>query len=752
MQAIKQAFRKTGLLYAIVILSFNSCKTNSESTPMTITSEHPMLQELLDQMTLREKVGQMTQLNLDVISVGEIYQLQEPHEIDKDKLRTAIVEYGAGSILNVGGHAYSLKHWREIISSIQEVAMNETRLKIPVLYGIDAIHGANYLQEGTLFPQQLAQAATFNPDLARKAAVVSAYETKASGIPWTFSPVLDLGRQPLWTRLFETFGEDVLLAERMGVAATEGYQGEDPSHPEHLASCMKHFFAYSAPYTGRDRTPAYLHERQLREYYIPTFQAAIDAGSLSLMINSGELNGIPVHADEWVLKTLLREELGFDGVAVTDWEDIIKLRDNHRVAPTLKDAVALAVNAGVDMSMVPNDYDFSNLLVELVEEGRVPMRRIDESVMRILLMKKRLGLFENPVPFANYEYDKVGCEEFEQLSYEAACEAITLLENNGVLPFKGDEKVLMMGRAADSTIYLNGPWSRTWQGTDPKWDSNTENTIFQGMKNNFENLDIAPDGLDPNRITLNTHLVICLGETPSTEKPGDIDDLSLERDQIELVREAAKWGRKIVVVLCENRPRVINEIVPLCDAIIMAYYPGDQGGKAVADVIAGKVNPSGRLPITYPRFVNTIVPYDHKHTDKFDQQYGEEAFNPQWEFGHGMSYSDFGYSNLQLSAESLVGDGSITISVDVTNRSDIDGKETVLLFIADRFASVTPSVKRLRGFDKKMVSAGHTVTYSFTITKDDLAFVGIQNNWITEEGWFDISMGGLTAEFYYSHK
>lgn len=719
-------------------------------------SEHPELQSLLGKMSLKEKVGQMTQLNIDVISMGEIYNLQEPHALDDEKLRKALVEYGVGSILNVGGHAYSLEHWREIIGQIQEVATSETAHGIPVLYGIDAIHGANYLLEGTLFPQQLAQAATFNPELVEKAAAITAYETKASGIPWNFSPVLDLGRQPLWSRFFETYGEDVLLAKVMGRAAIKGYQGQDPSDPEHLAACMKHFLGYSIPWTGRDRTPVYLHERQLREYFLPTFEAAIDQGALSVMINSGELNGIPVHADKSLLTDLLRDELAFDGVAVTDWEDIMKLNNIHNVAATLKDAVAMSINAGIDMSMVPNDYLFSDLLVELVEEGSVPMERIDESVMRILLMKKRLGLFENPVPFENYDYAKVGSAEHDEASYQAACEAMTLLKNqDNALPLQPNKKVVVTGVAAISHIYLNGAWSRTWQGTDAVWDDTSKLTVVEAVQKRFTSATHLPlnnqgnDLQQPSLAAQADHIVVCLGEWPSTEKPGDINDLDLDKAQINLVKSLAKTGKPITAVLLFNRPRVIREIEPLCSAIIMAYQPGDEGGRAIADVISGEVNPSGKLPFTYPKYTNALLTYDHKYTERLDPAFGMKAFNPQWEFGSGMSYSSFSYGDIRLSTDTLSGDETLSIEVEVRNTSDRDGKETVLVFASDSFASITPSVKRLRAFNKKAIAAGSSQTFTFTLRAQDLAFVGQDLQWITEEGWFTLSIAGKTASFYY---
>lgn len=711
------------------------------------------IDDILSKMSVKEKVGQMTQLNIDVISVGEVYNLQEPHLLDTIKLRKAIVEYGIGSLLNVGGHAYSLDHWHEIISAVQTMATDETNLGIPILYGIDAIHGANYLLEGTLFPQPLAQAATFNPKMVQKAAEITAYETRASGIPWNFSPVLDVARQPLWSRVFETYGEDVYLCKKMGVATINGYQGEDASDPYKLASCMKHFLGYSWSFTGKDRTTAYIPEMQLREYFLPTFQAAIETGALSVMINSGDINGIPVHADKRILTDLLRKELHFDGVAVTDWEDIIKLHQFHKIAPTLKDAVKMAINAGIDMSMVPNDYQFSDLLVELVNEGEVPMSRIDESVRRILLMKQRLGLFEDPFTPANYSYPLVASDSFVYHSYQIATEAITLLKNEKeVLPLSSDLKIYVTGPMANSLTMINGSWSRTWQGTDELWNDTTKHTILEAVQSKFSEVSYSQgceiDHVIPTDKSLemakNSDVIVaCVGEYPSTEKPGDIHSLNMEEAQIEFVKELSELGKPIVLVLVENRARIIREIEPLCDAIIMAYQPSENGSDALADILCGDVNPSGKLPITYPRYANSLLLYDHRYTDQLHPNYGLGAFNPQFEFGHGLSYTDFSYSNLKASIDNTK--KVISVSVDVTNTGQVDGKETVLVFISDLYASVAPPVKRLRSFEKTLIKTGETQTLNFEIEPNELAFINKDNQWITEAGEFMISVGGLTT-------
>ena len=731
-------------IVATILVACNQSK-NQQETSVDID-------EILSKMSVKEKVGQMTQLNLDVISVGEVFDLEEPHKLDSAKLRKAIVEYGIGSILNVGGHAYTLEHWNEIISTVQNIATTETNHGVPIIYGIDAIHGANYLLGGTLFPQPLAQAATFNPDMARKAAAMTAYETRASGIPWNFSPVLDVARQPLWSRVFETYGEDVYLCKIMGVATIEGYQGDDASDPYRVASCMKHFLGYSWSFTGKDRTTAYIPETQLREYFLPTFEAAVDAGSLSVMINSGDVNGIPVHADKRILTDLLRTELKFDGVAVTDWEDIIKLHQFHKIAPTLKDAVKMAINAGIDMSMVPNDYQFSDLLLELVNEGEVPMSRIDESVRRILVMKQRLGLFEDPFTPDNYEYPLVASDSFINHSYQIAGEAITLLKNmNGALPISQDKKVFVTGPMANSLTLINGSWGRTWQGTDEQWDDTSKHTILDAIQANFAEVSFE-QGCEINQLTQdkkaynkarNSDVIIaCMGEYPSTEKPGDIHSLNLEEAQIEYVKGLAKLGKPIVLVLVENRARVIREIEPLCESIVLAYQPSENGSDALADVISGEINPSGKLPVTYPKYTNSLILYDHKCTDQLNVDFGLGAFEPQFEFGHGLSYTNFEYSDLKV--KKTDDNKSIRISVNVTNKGNRDGKESVLVFVSDLYASITPSVKRLRAFDKQMVNAGETQAFEFVIDTDELAFVSSDNQWVTEPGDYTISIGGLT--------
>lgn len=730
----------------------NACSTNHESGEPTDRQHFSAeVEQLLSEMSVEEKAGQMTQINIDVIMKGKIYNLIEPQRIDTAKLLEAITKYKVGSVLNVGGHAYDLDQWHYIINNIQEVAVEKGDRQIPVLYGIDAIHGANYTLGSVLFPQQLAQAATFNPSLVKRGAEITAYEVRASGIPWNFSPVLDLGRQPLWSRFFETYGEDVYLAKQMAAACIDGYEQGDVSQPTAVASCMKHFLGYSFPFSGKDRTPVYMGENVLSEYYLPTFKTAVDHGAKTVMINSGELNGVAVHADEFVLKTLLREELGFKGVAVTDWEDIMKLYNIHHVAKDNRDAVKMAINAGIDMSMVPNDYAFTEDLIDLINAGEIPMSRVDEAVGRILELKFELGLFENPGAPTKADYPDFGGESHYRAAYETAVESMTLLENNGILPLAKTSKVLICGPGANDLIVQNGAWTRTWQGIDTFVTSDPYHTVFEALQEReLGKLEFAQASTTDSITNLDEAVkkaktmdvvVVVLGEKPSTEKVGDIDDLSLASAQIEMVKALHKTGKPIVAVMMFNRPRIVSEIVDLCDAVLMAYQPGSAGGDAIADVLIGAANPSGKLPFTYPRFVNSLLTYDHKSTEELDQKFGMNAFNPQWQFGSGLSYSTFEYNNFSVKDTVVSSNGTIEVSVEVKNTSAVDGKETVLCFVRDEVASITPSVKRLRAFDKVLIKAGETQTVSFSIPVSELAFVTKDMNWTTESGDYTVMIG-----------
>ncbi len=770
--SVKSLIRPSSLFYLFVgiFILFQGC---SDTTAQTISAKEVKdrmdqkgvekdidrkVKELLSKLTLQDKVGEMTQLAIDMISVGDIYDLSEPHQLDPKKLKEVLVDLKVGSLLNCSGHGYSREHWHEIINEVQRFATKEKKSGIPVLYGIDAIHGVNFTNDATLFPQQLGLAATWNPDLAKELAAISAYETRASGIPWNFSPVLDVGRDPRWSRFWEGFGEDVHLGTKMGLAMIEGYEGDDISDPNKVASCMKHFLGYSVPLTGKDRTQAWVPERQLREYFLPTFQAAIDADATTIMICSAEMNGIPVHANPKILKDLLRDELGFEGVAVSDWEDIVFLHSRHKVAKDYKEAIKLAINAGVDMSMVPIDLDFTKLLKELVEEGEVPMTRIDEAVSRILKLKFQLGLFENP----NYpmeSYPKFASKEHTAKNLQAAEESIILLKNEkNILPLAEGQKVFVTGPTANSLNSLNGGWTNTWQGNDPKFNTKGKLTVLEAIQAKigkdkvdfvqgtsfYEATDIQAAVAKAKAAKV---AIVCLGETTYTEKPGDIDHLDLPMAQKELLKAIAATGTPIVLVMLEGRPRVINDIVGEADGILLANLPGNEGGRAIANILFGTTNPSGELPYSYPRYSNTLLTYDHKGTDQIKQDFSTKAFNPQWAFGYGLSYTTFSYSDLSMNKKVFGKSDAIKISVKVSNTGDRDGAEVVQLFIGDKVASITPSVKRLRGFEKIKLKAGESKNVVFELTPKDLAFVGIDHKWITEAGEFTVEVGDLKDSF-----
>ncbi len=709
---------------------------------------------LLKQMTVAEKVGQMSQIDMGVIAVGDICNLKNPQTIDIQKLKTAIEKYKIGSILNVGcgSGTIALDDWRKIIALIDQETQKNSRLKIPILYGIDAIHGATYTKGSTLFPQEIGQAATWNPAMVERANAISAYETRASSLPWNFSPVLDLGRQPLWSRFFETYGEDVYLAKAMTKAAITGLQGENTNNPYKVAACMKHFLGYSMPWSGKDRTPAFISERELREYFLPTFQQAIAAGAKTVMINSGEINGTPVHANYDILTTLLRNELGFKGVAVTDWEDIYKLVDKHRVAANKKEAVKMAIMAGIDMSMTPNDFQFNDLLIELVNEGTVSETRIDESVRHILTLKKELGLFEQ-LYFDKNLYEKFGSKEYADVSYAVAGESMTLLKNkNNILPLQSKtEKILVCGAAANSLNLLNGAWTHTWQGVDTAYNNKGKWTILEALRQNFGKNNVlyakgsSLDSLQDLKYCLKQakkadKIIICLGEKPCTEGVGNIDNLDLPLAQRSLVMELSKLHKPIILVCAFNRPRIIHDIVPLADAVLYAYLPGDEGGRAIADCISGTINPSGKLPFTYPKAANDLVHYDHKTTEEADVDFSMNAYRPEFDFGFGLSYSSFEYAPMKLSKTTLAEGETLEISVTVTNKSSREGSEVIQLYYKDLVASITPCAKKLMGFEKIKLRAGESKTVRFAVTKQDFSFIDKNLKRITEAGEIELQI------------
>ncbi len=709
---------------------------------------------LIAKMTLEEKVGQMTEVTSDVVSKSNT----DPHQLDPDKLKEAIMKYHVGSILNVTGHAYDRKHWYEVISQIQAAA-DKDRLKIPVIYGIDAIHGVTYTLGSTLFPQEIAMAATFNKEIAHQAGEITAYETRASYIPWNYSPVLDLGKSPLWPRIYETFGEDPYLVKTMGASIIKGYQGNDIGDKYHVAACMKHYLGYSYPLSGKDRTPAWIPDRYMREYFLPPFAEAVKAGAKTLMINSGEINGVPIHASKYMLTDVLRGELHFDGIAVTDWRDIQYLHDRHHIAATQKDAVMIAVNAGVDMSMVPYDYTFFTYLVELVNEGKVPMSRINEAVHRILKVKYELGLFKSPVGNPD-DYPKFGSDEFRSVSLQAASEAITLLKNNNnVLPLKKNSKILVTGPTANTLRSLDGGWSYNWQGDLADQLAVGKNTILKAIQQKIgkENVTYQPgasfDQLqnidDAVSAAKNADaIVLCLGELSYTENVGNIDDLSIPAAQTQLAIELAKTGKPIILVLAEGRPRIVTEAESHSAATLMTYFSGNEGGDALANILFGDANPSGKLSITYPRYTNSLNNYYRKNLENGNPD-DKHGYNPLYEFGYGLSYTTFSYSNLHISKPDLKSGETLSVTIDVKNTGQLEGKESVLLYTSQLYASIAPDTKRLRAYDKIDLKPGETKTVTFKITPEDLAFVNDVSKTVTEAGDFKLMIGDQTADFKY---
>jgi beta-glucosidase len=766
--------KKTLLLGCLGIAAFASCNSPSGSDSSAKVERIPQIETLLSQMTLEEKVGQMAQVTVDVLTVGaDAFHTDEPVQLDTAILRKALIDYKIGSILNTPGNkARTLDEWDTIISQIQDMAINETRLGIPILYGVDAIHGVTYTAGATFFPQQIGQAATWDPALVHRAGEITAYETRASSIAWNFSPVLDMGRDPRFPRIWESFGEDIYLASQLGVALVTGYEGNDIGNPEKVAACAKHYLGYSVPWSGKDRTPAYIPDIELRERHLPTFKAAVDAGVHTVMANSGLINGVPVHSSKKLLTDLLKGELGFTGIIITDWKDIENIHDRDHVAKDQKEAVKLAINAGVDMSMIPYNFDFCNYLIELVNEGEVPMSRIDDAVRRILNVKWDLNLFETPVTHYK-DYPLFGSDQFAKEAYATAQESMTLLKNeDSVLPLPKTAKVLVTGPNANSMRSLNGGWTYTWQGNNTDAFVEKYSTILDAIKAKTgdknvvysegvrylnegkywmdETVDIketvkAAAGVD--------YIILVLGENSYTEKPGDLQDLSLSSNQVILAKALAKTGKPIILILNEGRPRIIRSIEPLMKGVIQAFLPGNYGGMAIADVLYGDVNPSGKLPYTYPLYVNSLVTYDHKPSEHQAKMVGvydyESDFAIQYPFGFGLSYTTFEYNKMTLSSKTLTKDGDIEVNVTVKNTGNRTGKEVVQLYTSDLYASITPDVRRLRKFKKIELAAGESKTISFTLKPEDLSFVNEAFQRVTEPGDFEVEIAGLKDRFTY---
>ena len=727
------------------------------------------VEQTLKKLTLEEKIGQMMELVTDLFGANDKNGV---FYIDEHKTDSILSRYKIGSILNAPNTcAPTAKQWEKYIAQIQKISMK--RIGIPCVFGLDQNHGSTYTQGGTLFPQNINVAATFNREIARRSAEATAYETRAVSVPWTYSPTVDLGRDARWPRIWENFGEDCYLSSEMGKAMVYGFQGEDPNNIDqyHIATSMKHFMGYGVPWTGKDRTPAYISPADLREKHFAPFLAGLQAGALTVMVNSASVNGMPMHANKDILTGWLKEETGWDGVLITDWADINNLYTREMVAKDKKDALRIAINAGIDMIMEPYSCDACGYLVELVKEGKIPMSRIDDACRRVLRMKYRLDLFKNPTQKLK-NYPKFGGEEFAKLALEGATESMVLLKNEGnILPLQHGKKILLTGPNANQMRCLDGGWSYTWQGHRADEFAGKYNTIYEAFCNEYgkENV-ILNQGVTYNEkgkyweenepqiqgavdAAKNVDVIVaCIGENSYTETPGNLTDLWLSENQRNLVKELAKTGKPVVLVLNEGRPRLIADIEPLAQGIIDILIPGNMGGDALANLVSGKSNFSGKMPYTYPKEINSLANYDFKKSEEVGTMEGAYDYNAkitqQWGFGYGLSYTSYKYSNLKVSQSDFRHGDIIKVSVDVKNTGKVAGKESVLLFSSDLIASMVPDGRRLRAFDKVELQPGETKTMTFELKADDLAFVDWNGKWRLEEGDFKLMIADQSADIH----
>lgn len=727
------------------------------------------VEQTLKKLTLEEKIGQMMELVTDLFGANDKNGV---FYIDEHKTDSILSRYKIGSILNAPNTcAPTAKQWEKYIAQIQKISMK--RIGIPCVFGLDQNHGSTYTQGGTLFPQNINVAATFNREIARRSAEATAYETRAVSIPWTYSPTVDLGRDARWPRIWENFGEDCYLSSEMGKAMVYGFQGEDPNNIDqyHIATSMKHFMGYGVPWTGKDRTPAYISPADLREKHFAPFLAGLQAGALTVMVNSASVNGMPMHANKDILTGWLKEETGWDGVLITDWADINNLYTREMVAKDKKDALRIAINAGIDMIMEPYSCDACGYLVELVKEGKIPMSRIDDACRRVLRMKYRLDLFKNPTQKLK-NYPKFGGKEFAKLALEGATESMVLLKNEGnILPLQHGKKILLTGPNANQMRCLDGGWSYTWQGHRADEFAGKYNTIYEAFCNEYgkENV-ILNQGVTYNEKGKYWEenepqiqgavaaakdadvIVACIGENSYTETPGNLTDLWLSENQRNLVKALAQTGKPVILVLNEGRPRLIADIEPLAQGIVNILIPGNMGGDALANLVSGKSNFSGKMPYTYPKEINSLANYDFKKSEEVGTMEGAYDYNAkitqQWGFGYGLSYTSYKYSNLKVSQSDFRHGDIIKVSVDVKNTGKVAGKESVLLFSSDLIASMVPDGRRLRAFDKVELQPGETKTMIFELKADDLAFVGWNGKWRLEEGDFKLMIADQSADIH----
>lgn len=752
------------------VLCTGVCLTAGGQKPAPAIPSDPVIeahiQEWLKKMTLEEKIGQMCEITIDVVSDFEASK-KNGFTLNPAMLDTVIGKYKVGSLLNVPlSIAQKKEKWAEAIKQIQDLSMKE--IGIPCIYGVDQIHGTTYTLDGTMFPQGINMGAAFNRELTEKAAAISAYETKAGCIPWTYAPVVDLGRDPRWSRMWENYGEDCYVNAEMGKASIRGFQGSDPNHigEYNVAACMKHYMGYGVPVSGKDRTPSSISRSDMREKHFAPFLAAIRQGALSVMVNSGVDNGVPFHANRELLTEWLKEDLNWDGMIVTDWADINNLCTRDHIAATKKEAVKIAINAGIDMSMVPYEVSFCNYLKELVQEGEVPMSRIDDAVARVLRLKYRLGLFENPY-WDIKKYNKFGSEEFARVALQAAEESEVLLKNEGnILPLAKGTKILLAGPNANSMRCLNGGWSYSWQGHLADQCAGANNTIYESLCNKYgkENIIYEPgvtyapykndNWWEENQPEIEKSvaaasrvdvIIACIGENSYCETPGNLTNLTMSENQRNLVKALAATGKPVILILNQGRPRIINDIVPLAKAVINVMLPSNYGGDALANLLAGDANFSGKMPFTYPKYINALANYDYKPCENMGQMGGnynyDSVMDVQWEFGFGLSYTTYSYSNLKVNKASFTADDVLTVSVDVTNTGRVSGKESVLLYSKDLVASSTPDNIRLRNFEKIELNPGETKTVTMQLKGCDLAFVGYDGKWRLEKGVFKLKCG-----------
>ncbi len=810
--------RKSFLALASGVLLLASCQNTQSPKVAPAIPQDPQIEknveEWIKKMTLDEKIGQMLELNLDLVGSN---QIQGEAKVDRNKLKAVMQQYGGatqqqidetlalsdeeiiarmgnygldifegnvdrkwqinevaldsmiskwkvGSILNAPGKALTPEHWQEIIPKIQELSMKY--IGIPCIFGLDNNHGTTYVAGGTLFPQSINVAASFNTSLAFQASEICAYESRSADCPWVYNPTIDLSRDPRWSRIWESYGEDPVVTSRMVEAAVRGYQGEDNNHIDgrHVATSVKHYFAYGAPWTGKDRTPAYISPQMLREKYFEPFKNAIKAGAMTIMVNSASINGVPVHASYEYLTKWLKEDLNWDGMIITDWADINNLYTREKVAKDKKDAIRIAINAGIDMSMDPYSVDFCILLKELVNEGQVPMSRIDDAVRRILRLKYRLGLFDAPDTHLA-DFPDFGKQEWAEKSLHAAEETEVLLKNEGVLPIAQGKRILVTGPNANQIRCLNGGWSYTWQGTNDPEFVEKYNTIYEALANKFGQQNvILEQGVtynergswwDENEPQIQKAvaaasradiIVACIGENSYCETPGNLTDLNLSQNQKDLVKALAKTGKPVVMIINGGRPRLLADIEPLAKAVVDIFLPGNYGADALANLLAGDANFSAKMPYTYPKEINSLINYDFKVSEQVSTMAGAYDYDAkvtqQWGFGYGLSYTTYTYSNLKAAATDFKAVDELTFTVDVTNTGSVAGKEPVLLFSSDLIASIVPDSRRLRVFTKVELQPGETKTVTLTIPASDLAFVGADGKWILEAGEFDITVGG----------